>query len=221
MTDKIEEKTDLQERQITLADRLKARAANLSRRQLEEIVIILVDCSGSMSEHCQDGRQKIQAVRESIPYLQARGSYVEYGMIGFGDDARPIQNPISNFNAILIQLDMLDPAGMTNIPGALKVGLSMFEERTVEKKRMILLSDGDNNCDRGYMDESIQACVDQKVIVDCIAFGDNANINLLKSISTRTGGVFQKVDSPMQLEEAYKKLNFQIRYLENKNGGGK
>lgn len=213
------EDKSLEERKQTLAEKLKACATNIERRKLEEITIILIDSSGSMAEYCKDGNTKMQAVKQSIPYLQARGSYVEYGMVGFDTEAHPIQHPIANFSAILIQLDVIQPRDLTNIPGALMEGLKMFIERQAEKKRMILMSDGSNNCESNMMDHRISDCVKEGVIVDTIAFGENADVNLLKSIATRTGGVFQKVDSPLQLEEAYKKLNFQVRYLEHKNGG--
>jgi len=213
------EDKNLEERKQTLTERLKARSANLERRKLEEIAIILIDASGSMSEHCKDGRTKMQAVKDSVPYLQARGSYVEYGMVSFDTTAQSIQHPTTNFSAILIQLDVISPGDMTNIPGALREGLKMFIERQVEKKRMILLSDGGNNCEGSMMDQRVSDCVREKVIVDTIAFGESADVNLLQSIAARTGGVFQKVESALQLEEAYAKLNFQIRYLENKNGG--
>lgn len=210
------EGTELKERQQTLAERLKARAANLERRKLEELAVILVDVSGSMSEKCKDGKSKMQAVKDSVPYLQARGSYVEYGLVSFESHAQPIQQPTTNFSAILIQLDVLQPGAATNIPSALNEGLKMFVERTVEKKRMILMSDGSNNEERNMMDQRVGDCVREGVMVDCIAFGENADVNLLQSISTRTGGVFQKVESALQLEQAYQKLNFQVRYLEHK-----
>lgn len=212
------EKSDLQERQQTLAERLKARAANLERRKLEEIAIILIDTSGSMADHCKDGRTKMQAVKASVPYLQARGSYVEYGLVSFDSNAQPIQQPTTNFTAILIQLDVLQPGSATNIPAALNGGLKMFIERQVEKKRMILMSDGGNNEEKNMMDQRVSDCVKAGVVVDTIAFGDDADVNLLQMIATRTGGVFQKVDSSLQLEQAYQRLNFQIRYLPHKGG---
>jgi len=212
------EKSEVEERQQTLAERLKARAANIERRKLEEIAIILIDASGSMADHCKSGKTKMQAVKDSVPYLQARGSYVEYGMVSFDSNAQPIQQPTTNFSAILIQLDVLQPGAATNIPSALNEGLKMFMERQVEKKRMILMSDGENNEEKFNLDQRVTDCVKAGVVVDTIAFGDNADVSLLQSIATRTGGMFQKVDDPLQLEQAYQKLNFQVRYLEHKNG---
>jgi len=210
------EDNSLQERQQTLAEKLKARASHLEKRKLEEIVIILIDSSGSMGDHCKNGQTKMEAVKQSVPYLQARGSYVEYGMVKFDSHAQPIQHPTTSFSAILIQLDAFQPGASTNIPDALRVGLEMFHERQVEKKRMVLLSDGQNMEETNYLDGVVGECVKVGVIVDCISFGENADINLLKSIATRTGGIYQHANSPLALMEAYKSLNYTIRYLDHK-----
>jgi Mg-chelatase subunit ChlD len=208
----------VEERKMTLAEKLKERATNVKAKELEEICIILTDISTSMDEACSNGESKLMAVKRSVPYLQARGSYLMYSLIAFGSVAYLIQQPTSNFSTIIIQADHLITQGMTNIPAALKLGVKMTEESTALKKRMILMTDGQNNEDQRFMEPSIQACIDKKVVVDTIAFGRHADINLLKSISKRTGGVFQEADSPLALQQAYAKLNFQVRYLEHKIG---
>jgi Mg-chelatase subunit ChlD len=130
-----------------------------------------------------------------------------------------IQQPTSNFSTIIIQAEHLITQGMTNIPAALKLGVKITEESTALKKRMILMTDGQNNEDTYQMEPQIQNCISKKVVVDTIAFGKRADVNLLKSIAKRTGGMFQEADSPLALQQAYAKLNFQVRYLEHKNGG--
>jgi Mg-chelatase subunit ChlD len=207
---------EVEERRQTLAEKLKERATNIKAKELEEICIILTDISTSMDEGCPNGESKLMAVKRSIPYLQARGSYLMYSLIAFGSVAYLIQQPTSNFSTIILQADHLITQGMTNIPAALKLGVKMTEESTALRKRMILMTDGQNNEDQRWMEPSIQSCIDKKVVVDCIAFGNHADINLLKSIATRTGGIFQEADSPFALQQAYAKLNFQVRYLEHK-----
>lgn len=210
--------TEVEERKQTLVDKLKSRAANLKEMKMEEVCIILIDTSSSMEECCKNGESKLMAVKRSIPYLQARGSYVGYGLVGFGSSAYPVQSVTTSFSTIILHSDHLTASGQTNIPQAIKLGMEMMNDREVEKKRMILMSDGDNNCDRNLMEREITSCIEEKVVVDTIAFGDHADVNLLRSIATRTGGIFQQVESPLQLQEAYGKLNYQIRYLEDKNG---
>jgi len=209
----------VEERKQTLVEKLKERATNIKAKELEEICIILTDISTSMDEGCPNGESKLMAVKRSIPYLQARGSYLMYSLIAFGSEAHLIQQPTSNFSTITLQADHLVTQGMTNIPAALKMGIKMTDESTALKKRMILMTDGCNNEDGHLMEHSIQSCIDKKVMVDTISFGRSADINLLKSIAKRTGGMFQEADSPLALQQAYAKLNSQVRYLENKNGG--
>jgi Mg-chelatase subunit ChlD len=209
---------EVEERKQTLVDKLKARSAILQQKQMEEICIILVDTSSSMNGACKNGESKMMAVKRSIPYLQARGSYVGYGLVGFGSTAYPIQTVTTSFSTIILHSNHLEAMDQTNIPDAIKIGRQMMEDREVEKKRMILMSDGDNNCSQGLMERMITGCIKEKVVVDCIAFGDHADKNLLRSIATRTGGIFQEALTPEQLAGAYGKLNYQVRYLENKNG---
>jgi len=208
--------SEIKERTVTLAAKLKERATNIKAKELEEICIILTDISTSMDESCPNGETKLMAVKRSIPFLQARGSYLMYSLVAFGSVAYLIQQPTSNFSTIILQADHLITQGMTNIPAALKMGLKMTEESTALRRRMILLTDGQNNEDERWMEPQIQSCIDKKVVVDCIAFGRHADINLLKSISKRTGGIFQEADSPLALQQAYHRLNYQLRYLEQK-----
>src|SRR4030043_900428 len=210
--------SEIEARKQTLVDKLKARSATLQQREMEEICIILVDTSGSMSAHCKSGDTKLMAVKRSIPYLQAKGSYVGYGLVGFGSTAYPIQPITTSFSSIILHLDHLAVEGQTNIPHAIRLGREMMEDRSVEKKRMILMSDGDNNCDKNLMGGEILKSIEEKVVIDTIAFGERADVNLLRSIATRTGGIFQEALTPEQLAGAYGKLNYQVRYLEDKNG---
>lgn len=214
--------TEIEKRAETMAERLKKRASSLTERsQLAEVCILLIDTSGSMEEAVKSGETKMMVVKRSIPFLEARGSWVGYGVVGFGSSAYPVQSLTTSFQNVMIHVDYLQGEGMTNIPQALRLGREMMKDRETEKKRMILLSDGASNCEREKMDGEIQSCVDQQVVVDTLAFGDHADEGLLKSIAERTGGIYQKVDSPLQLQQAYENLNYQVRYLENKNGGGR
>jgi Mg-chelatase subunit ChlD len=209
---------EIEQRKQTLVDKLKARSATLQQKQMEEVCIILVDTSSSMNESCKNGESKMMAVKRSIPYLNAPGSYVGYGLVGFGSTAYPIQQVTTSFSTIILHSDHLMASGQTNIPHSLRLGREMMGDRSVEKKRMILMSDGENNCDRNLMEREITKAIQDKILIDTIAFGDHADINLLRSIAMRTGGKFQQVESPLQLQEAYAKLNYTVRYLEDKNG---
>ncbi len=211
----------VEERKQTLSERLKERASTIVKKELEELCIILVDVSSSMESYCENNETKLTVVKRSIPVLHAAGSYVEYGLVAFGSQAYLIQGRTTSFQNILIQSDLLQAVGQTNIPSALKLGMEMMEDTSATKKRMILMSDGDNNCEREKMDGRIEECKKMEIIIDSIGFGKDANETLLREIAKRTGGVYQKADSPLALRKAYEKLNFRVRYIEWKNGGEK
>ena len=209
---------ELEERKATLADQLKAKAATMSKGALEEICLILVDTSTSMCESINriGGRSKLEAVRLAIPNLRALNSRLMYGLIGFGDSAEIIQNLTMQFALILSQGERLTPNGTTNMTDGMRKGLGILGERFAEKKRMILLSDGHANIEEGQLDMMVTACIERVITVDTIAFGETADRKRLREIAIRTGGVFYEAGDELQLQQAYSKLNYNVRYLEHK-----
>ena len=211
---------DLEERQQTLVDRLKAKAStlNLAQGTLSEICIILVDTSSSMNDHInkQEGRSKIEAVRLAIPNLRAMGVKVMYGLVGFGDAASTYQQLTFQFGLILSQGEMLHPEGMTNLTAGLREGLEMMGGKFAEKKRMILLSDGQANVEVDRLNQYLSLCRERGVIVDTISFGTSADKVRLRDIAQKTGGIFSDADSVEELQKVYARLNYAVRYLEHR-----
>jgi Mg-chelatase subunit ChlD len=210
---------DLEERQQTLVDRLKAKAStiNLNQGTLSELCIILVDTSSSMSESINrgEGRSKIEAVRLAIPNLRAMGVKVMYGLVGFGDTSSIYQHLTFQFGLILSQGEMLSPNGMTNVTAGLREGLQMMSGKFAERKRMILLSDGQANIEVDRIDHQLSLCREGGVIVDTISFGESADKVRLRDIAQKTGGIFSDADSAEELQKVYARLNYTVRYLEH------
>jgi len=211
---------ELEERQQTLVDRLKSKASSLNLNQgtLSELCIILVDTSSSMSEpiNKREGRSKIEAVRLAIPNLRAMGVRVMYGLVGFGDTAFTYQHLTFQFGLILSQGEMLHPEGMTNITAGLREGLQMMSGKFAEKKRMILLSDGQANVEVDRIDHYLSLCREGGVVVDTISFGESADKVRLRDIAQKTGGIFSDADSVEELQKVYARLNYAVRYLEHR-----
>lgn len=211
---------ELEERQQTLVDRLKAKAStiNLNQGTLSEICIILVDTSSSMNESISKGerRSKIEAVRLAIPNLRAMGVRVMYGLAGFGNAASVYQHLTFQFGLILSQGEMLHPEGMTNLTAGLREGLQMISGKFAEKKRMILLSDGQANAEVDRIDHYLSLCREGGVIVDTISFGVFADKVRLRDIAQKTGGIFSDADSAEELQKVYARLNYTVRYLEHR-----
>ena len=210
---------DLEERQQTLVDKLKAKASTIATQaNINEICIILVDTSSSMFDKVdrESQRSKIEAVRLAIPKLRASGAVVLYGLVGFGDHAQTYQRATAQFGLIMSQGEMLYPEGMTNISAGLKEGLDLLGGRFAEKKRMILLSDGQANIEVERIDYYLNLCCEGGVIVDTISFGAQADKQRLKNIASRTGGVYCDAGDEKALQEVYARLNYNVRWIEHK-----
>jgi Mg-chelatase subunit ChlD len=208
----------LAERITTMAEKLKKRSANLTeRKQFEEACIILIDVSGSMGTPCENSMTKLENVKQSFQYLHSSNHFITYGLVSFGSSAEAISNPTTNFPALVSLADSLMLQGQTNMADGLSVALELIIPQRSEKKRFILMSDGANN-GRDIWEE-VNHCKENEVVIDTISFGRDADDVTLKKIAEVTEGKFIKANSPLQLQQAYQQLNYNMRYLENKNGG--
>lgn len=210
---------EVTERQTSLAERLEKQASSLQSHKLEELCIILVDASGSMHDRCEDGHTKLEAVKLALPQLQVFGHRVAYGLVTFSTQATPLQTPTSNFGLIFGQMEGVISGSMTNISSAIRCGMDMFIGKQVVRRRMILLSDGQNNEETANLPLLIKQCMEEAIVIDTIAFGKDADEMLLREIAKLTGGVFYSAKAGVkQLAEVYAKLNFNVRYLTHKEG---
>ena len=209
---------EIEERKQTLADSLKVRAATLSPGVIDEVCIILVDTSGSMTESIggMDHRSKIEAVKLAIPQLRPLGVRVLFGLVGFGNEGQVYQQPTSQFSLLLSQVESIFITGQTNMTDGLRKGLELFNGKVAPKKRMILLSDGQANYEVDRIPTILESCRERSVVVDTIAFGISADRARLRMIAEMTGGVFYEAADTKQLEGVYQKLNYSVRYIEHK-----
>lgn len=185
------------------------------KREVEEGCVIIVDRSGSMSEPAGH-ISKMDAVKRAVPYLNAVGINITYALVGFNQFAEVVTPETSSFANIIAGLDVLYPAGETSFANAISTGLQTLRGIYAGKKRIILLSDGRDNV--GDVWQEVHRAVSEGIIIDTLAFGANADVYKLRRIAEMTGGMFYFVDTPLALEAAYRKLNFQVRYLTH-NGG--
>lgn len=92
------------------------------RAQVEREQYVLADCSGSMSEHCEPGRAKIDGLRDIFTQLRAEG--VPFTLVCFGI-----------MGAAIIQ-EPPDPDGGTPMHLAFEIA------RNRRAKKVVLISDG-------------------------------------------------------------------------------
>ena len=208
--------TDIEVRAQTMAEALKKKVTTLqNKKELEEICVICVDVSGSMNGACGSSN-RIEVVRRSIPFLRAGNRWIGYSLVDFDSESHIVQELTTAFSNIVVNVDMLIPRGQTSYAAGLTKSLEVFKDRISQKKRIILLSDGGNNTDLREMPSVIAQCREMGVVVDTIAFGEEADLNQLRDLAAQTGGVFKQANSPLALEQTYRELNFDVRWIEHK-----
>ena len=181
----------------------------------EEFVLFIVDFSNSMSEKL-NGTSKINMVidtmQELIPNLPAdkRVGLRVYGHKGgfilpdAACKASSLIVPMAKNSGAAIQsaLFNLKPTGWTPITYSLKQAINSDFAGVTGKKRIILLSDGGENCDESPCDYVMELTkTRQDIFIDVIAFNiyDTEANNQLKCTALVTSGKFYSANTAAEL----------------------
>jgi len=138
-------------------------------------IMILVDVSPSMLVEDIKPNRLEQARREIIDFLRVvQGDRV--GLVAFAGAAF-VQCPLTlDYAALQLFLDALEP-GLIPVPGtdlsaAIETGLSAFDFESVTDKVMLLITDGEDNEDRGV--DAARIADEQDVKIFVFGIGDVA-----------------------------------------------
>ena len=181
----------------------------------EEFILFIVDFSNSMSEKLH-GTSKINMVldtmQELIPNLppEKRVGLRVYGHKGgfvlpnAACKASSLIVPMSKNSGAAIQsaLFSLKPTGWTPITYSLKQAVNSDFAGVNGKKRIILLSDGGENCDESPCDYVMELTkTRQDIFIDVIAFNiyDTEANNQLKCTALVTSGKFYSANTAVTI----------------------
>ena len=181
----------------------------------EEFVLFIVDFSNSMTEKLH-GTQKINMVLDTMQELlpkipkNKRVGLRVYGHKGGGFipglacKASSLIVPMTKNSAPLIQsaLFSIKPTGWTPITYSLKQAVNSDFAGVTGKKRIILLSDGGENCDESPCDYVMELTkTRQDITIDVIAFNiyDQEANNQLKCTALVTTGKFYTANTAAEL----------------------
>ena len=199
---------------------LRSKAGDLSSTaESERAVLIILDCSGSMSDAAPDGRSKMYAAKSVLEeVMRDLAPGVAVGLRVYGSE-QPSMDPIErcldtkllvspgtgNRQSIVNQLRSLKPSGATPISVALRAGLQDLERADASQKSIVLISDGMDTCgnDPCLYASSVAAGID--VQFNVVGFGlgaDLAALNQLECIAKSTDGKFYTADTAIQLAES-------------------
>ena len=184
--------------------KLKAISAPMSQEQHE--FIFMVDRSGSMSDMCSDGREKIQHIlhtlKNMIIYFKDNKSANVYVNIFAFDDiieeivARTVINE-ENIDKIISKINKITPIASTDIEKAL-----VSIKTTIDKIRLknpthnicnIFMTDGEatsGNCNYNYLSNLI----DTQITNAFIGFGIEHDVVLLNSFAKNDKSSYYFID---------------------------
>ena len=199
---------------------------SLSKSNSGEQILFIVDFSNSMNERI-GSRTKLDialsTMKETlqlIPQSTSVGLRVYGHKTGFTPrqscTASQLITPIQQNNALNVysKLNSISAVGWTPITYSLKQAVYFdFENSISAKKRIILISDGGENCDESPCDfiiELMKHREDIKIDVIALAIGDEEANNQLKCVALVTSGKFYNANTAAELKDSLEdSLNLQ------------
>lgn len=133
--------------------------------------VLVLDVSGSMAEHCEPGRRKIDALREVVKSLRTSGS--TFGQIVF-ESAPRLTDAIP------------EPSGGT----ALHLALGLAA--TLRPRKLVLVTDGEPDDEQLALDAAARLA--RPIDVFYVGPGSQRAEKFLRDLARRAGGQYQKTD---------------------------
>lgn len=166
-----------------------------------EVTAIAIDVSGSMNTPFEQGRTRLEAVKQMFYGFRDQTAALEHGSrhrLGLLDyDAKVIvhSNPTENFQVFEDVIDSMKCRGATAIYLAIREACNMlrpFRAQNPEADlRVVVLSDGQNNEDSVTATQALQDLYNLGAVCDGIIVGNQADKNLLRVVQASGGMCFQ------------------------------
>lgn len=175
---------------------------------------VLLDSSGSM-KRTDPGRLRVPAAQLFVSLLRPED---RAAAVSFSDAGYPVAflTPADEGGRarLLAGIDKVSSKGaFTNLHAALERGMQLLEGADAgARKYIILLSDGrmdtgdadrDRELVRRIQQELLPALREHDIKVYSIAFTRESDMELLRAVADRTGGVFQLVERQEHLHQAF------------------
>ena len=163
-------------------------------------VTIVIDKSGSMSD---EGKLDI-AKNAALSAIEVLNPIDRVAVLTF--DAEPEwsvpPSEVGNRRAIVDKLREVTPGGGTELFVALKEAHRVMHELTARVKHLIVLSDGltDTDSDVARLAEQI---ANDGITVSSVAFGSNADIELMASLASSGRGRFYHTEDPKNIPRIF------------------
>ena len=191
----------------------------------KEKILFIVDFSNSMNERLGYRTKLDVALSTMKDTLQMIPNNAEVGLRVYGHrtgftpkqscTASQLVAPIQSNNNVNIysRLSSIDAVGWTPITYSLKQAIFFDFGNSTAKKRIILISDGGENCDESPCDFVIELMKyrdDIRIDVIALAVGDQDANNQLKCVALVTSGKFYNANTANELKNSLQdSLNLQ------------
>lgn len=194
-----------------------------------ENILFVVDFSNSMSEYLQNHKKTDMVKRAMNNILPQLPNNTNIGLRVYGHTCNVLALnacksselivPMSqnNLHNISSALSKLRPRGMTPITYSLKQAVNKDFKGVKGQKRIILLTDGGENCDISPCEYAISLVKTRRDInIDVIAFNveDSDDLAQLKCTADVTGGQFIEADTNAQLVNKMNELLLPFKQVE-------
>jgi len=193
-------------------------------------LMLAVDLSGSMAttDWKIDGKRTTRwgAVKSVMADFIERREGDRIGLILFGTQAYlqvPFTSDLDVVNTYLQESEVGMPGERTAIGNAISLGVKLFAADSVERKVMILLTDGVDSGSEVNPIQAARAAATDSVIIYTIGIGDpraqlfEVDEPMMRQISKDTKGKYFLAIDEQQLDDVYKTLDDlePIEYEEN------
>lgn len=191
-------------------DALKQQLAG--DRDCEESLVLLLDKSPSMRELELTGVRKLDAMKHAaLELVHSCSNKSHIGVVAFNIIAERMCHIQRSRFVIEKAIRDITIGDDTLLFESLGMSYQMLKLSPSRVSRIILMTDG-------IVRDSEQALalIDKRAklaIIDCVAFGADADVDFLRRIAAMTGGVVRTANTAQELVHEFKQLEVNIRGL--------
>ena len=163
-------------------------------------VTIVIDKSGSMSN---EGKLDI-AKSAAFSAIEVLNPLDRVAVLSFDVEPEWSVPPseVGNRRAIVEKLRLVNSGGGTELYLALQEAYRVMREQPARVKHLILLSDGLTDSDTSF-DAFAKQVADDGITISTVAFGSNADVELMEKIATWGRGRFYHTDDPQNIPRIF------------------
>jgi len=174
---------------------------------------VIFDSSGSMSNKVEKAREAV------VEFLKTSNPEDEFFLISFNDKPTLLSDFTGSVERLQSQLLYAAPRGRTALLDAIYLGLARMRQAKQQRKALLIISDGGDNCSR-YTENEIKSMV-READVEIYAIGifdssprsdeERYGPQLLAEVTDVTGGRTFTVDDPNELKDVASKIGMALR----------